>query len=95
MKRELAHLYGDKLQKLILFGSYARGDFHTESDIDIMPVVVGSSVDDLKREALFDITYPRLLRDQVKVSIVATLADHYERADTFLLMFVHKDGIEL
>jgi predicted nucleotidyltransferase len=27
---------GDKLDKLILFGSYARGDYDEESDIDIM-----------------------------------------------------------
>jgi len=26
---------GDKLDKVILFGSYARGDFNAESDIDI------------------------------------------------------------
>ncbi|RYF62361.1 MAG: nucleotidyltransferase domain-containing protein [Cytophagaceae bacterium] len=95
LKRELIDFYGGKLQKLVLFGSYARGDFHAESDIDVMPVVAGLSVDDLKLEELFDITYPHLLQDQVKVSIVATLTDQYERADTFLLMFVHKDGIEL
>ena len=27
---------GDKLDKVILYGSYARGDFDDESDIDIM-----------------------------------------------------------
>ena len=27
---------GDKLEKVILFGSYARGDYDDESDIDIM-----------------------------------------------------------
>lgn len=95
LKRELVAFYGTTLEKLILFGSYARGDFHDESDIDVMPVINGMSVTDLKREALFDIAYPHLLQNQVKVSIVATLTDQYERADTLLLMFVHKDGIEL
>ena len=29
-------LFGDNLDSVILFGSYARGDYDDESDIDIM-----------------------------------------------------------
>ncbi len=29
-------LLGDRLKKIILYGSYARGDYNTNSDIDIM-----------------------------------------------------------
>ena len=29
-------IYGEKLRTVILYGSYARGDFRTDSDIDIM-----------------------------------------------------------
>jgi predicted nucleotidyltransferase len=28
-------VFGDKLKKVILFGSYARGDYDAESDVDI------------------------------------------------------------
>ena len=28
--------FGDRVKKIILYGSYARGDFNTSSDIDIM-----------------------------------------------------------
>jgi predicted nucleotidyltransferase len=34
-----ADLFGDKLVSVILFGSYARGDFDNESDVDIMVIV--------------------------------------------------------
>ncbi|MCL2220129.1 MAG: nucleotidyltransferase domain-containing protein [Chitinispirillia bacterium] len=33
---ELKSLLGEKLRRVILYGSYARGDFHEESDVDIM-----------------------------------------------------------
>ena len=32
-------LYGDKLNRIILYGSYARGDNTEESDIDIMIIL--------------------------------------------------------
>jgi predicted nucleotidyltransferase len=30
--------FGDKLDKVILYGSYARGDYDNESDIDVMVI---------------------------------------------------------
>lgn len=36
---KLQSLFGDKLDGIILFGSYARGDFDEESDIDVMALV--------------------------------------------------------
>jgi len=37
--REVKNNFGDKLDKIILYGSYARGDNVDESDIDIMALV--------------------------------------------------------
>jgi tRNA nucleotidyltransferase (CCA-adding enzyme) len=32
-------VFGDKLKKVVLFGSYARGDYDAESDVDVMLMV--------------------------------------------------------
>lgn len=32
-------IFGDKLKKVILYGSYARGDYDAESDLDVMFLV--------------------------------------------------------
>ena len=34
--RQVKIAFGEKLSEVILFGSYARGDFDSESDVDIM-----------------------------------------------------------
>lgn len=31
--------YGDRLARVVLYGSYARGDFHAESDVDLLVVL--------------------------------------------------------
>lgn len=39
--------FKDKLDSVILYGSYARGDYHKDSDIDIMILVKGIPSEDL------------------------------------------------
>lgn len=36
VKRDMQSVLGDKLHQIILYGSYARGDYDSESDIDLM-----------------------------------------------------------
>ena len=43
--------FGDKFQQVILYGSYARGDYDDESDIDIM-IMVDMSREELKKYRL-------------------------------------------
>ncbi len=37
--KELLYSFGDKLEAIVLFGSYARGNFHRYSDIDLLVVL--------------------------------------------------------
>ena len=39
-------IFGDKLKRVVLYGSYARGDYDEESDIDVM-LMVDLSPDEL------------------------------------------------
>jgi hypothetical protein len=49
--QDLQRLYGDRLSSVILFGSWARGDAHPESDIDLLVVLdrLDSVWDELRR----------------------------------------------
>jgi predicted nucleotidyltransferase len=48
VKEEIQQLFGDKLRRLILYGSYARNEQDPESDIDIM-IMVDESEDGLRK----------------------------------------------
>ncbi len=43
VKQALTELYGERLDRVILYGSYARGDFHNESDVDFLVVLKDSN----------------------------------------------------
>ena len=38
-------VYGNDIVEIVLYGSYARGDYKEDSDIDIVAVVHGSRMD--------------------------------------------------
>jgi predicted nucleotidyltransferase len=38
-KQEISKLYGDRLSQIVLYGSYARGDYNENSDIDFLVVL--------------------------------------------------------
>ena len=48
VKSASVQLYEKQLNKIILYGSYARGDYTDESDIDIM-IVLNCGPDEIKK----------------------------------------------
>ena len=54
----MKEIYGSHLRQVILYGSYARGDYNAESDIDIM-ILLDLSDQDIKdyRHQLSDVTF--------------------------------------
>ena len=55
---DVHEIYGEKLKTIILYGSYARGDFRPDSDIDIM-ILVDLSDDEIRHKGhmLSDLTF--------------------------------------
>jgi len=41
LRRGMEEIYGDRLERLVLFGSRARGDADPDSDIDVLVVLKG------------------------------------------------------
>lgn len=91
-------VFGEKLRSVILYGSYARGDYDEESDVDIMILV------DIPREELWHYKAPITtltgkLGLEYDAVIVATLKDT-ETFDAYLGVMpfyqnVQKEGIPI
>lgn len=91
-------LLGERLDAVVLYGSYARGDYDEESDIDIM-VRVKCSRSELReyRLAFADIASDLSLTHDVTVSILVydtETFNKYRMAMPFLKN-VEKDGVNV
>lgn len=62
-------VYGNDIFEIVLYGSYARGDFAEDSDIDIVAVVHGSRLDlQEKLKQVWDVSAELGLENDIVVS---------------------------
>ncbi|HYH04200.1 MAG TPA: nucleotidyltransferase domain-containing protein [Bacillota bacterium] len=64
-------LFGNKLKKIILFGSYARGDYDAESDIDLM-LMINDSEENFRKfsKRITDIVVELNLKYDIVLAII-------------------------
>ena len=75
---QLKKVLGTKLSKIILYGSYARGDFQPNSDVDIMILVTMSDTDIKKIEnQIYDIAYDIELETGLIISPIIKNEENY------------------
>jgi len=76
---ELKEIFGEKLSKVILYGSYARGDYHVTSDVDIM-ILVTVSDEEIKmiENQVFDCAFDLEMKYGVDISPIIKNKTHYE-----------------
>lgn len=93
VKKALTDLYGDRLDRVILYGSYARGDFHADSDVDYLVVLRDEAVKggrEVRRMA--PVIGPLALRYSVEVSVFPVAITKYESGYTLFYQSVLQEG---
>lgn len=77
---EIKKIYGLHLREIILYGSYARGDFKKDSDVDIM-ILLNISELELKAysQQLSYMTYDFNLDNEVDIKPIAKSEAHFRK----------------
>lgn len=96
VKQALMALYGDRLDRVVLYGSYARGDFHAESDVDYLVVLRDEVVKGGQEiRYMIDIIYDLSDKYQTLISVKPASSKKYLQSDLFLYRNVRHEGIAL
>lgn len=93
LKKGLVELYGPRLKAVILFGSYARGDYNKNSDLDVMIVLdtYKSRWDELVRSA--ELASDLSLEYNVTISRTIMSEEQWKKGDLPVLANVRAEGI--
>jgi len=93
LKRELTSLLGDRFDRIILYGSYARGQAQPGSDIDVLIVLRG----DFDYGELIRLTSSAVSRLSLEHDVVISRAfvtpERYEKEQSPFLLNVRREGV--
>jgi uncharacterized protein len=94
-KREVDIALPGQVERMMLFGSRARGDAEEDSDYDVAVFIRDSVSDSQVQSVLSDTAFEHML-EGVYISPIALPDDYLSRADyTALAEDISRDGIEL
>ena len=91
-------ILGDRIKKIILYGSYARGDYNKNSDIDIMILTDLNDKEIVEyRKQIWDFAYDIELENDVLISPLIKNIDkfNYWLEALPFYMNVQKEGVVL
>jgi predicted nucleotidyltransferase len=95
IKAYLRQRFGDGIEAILLYGSYARGCAKPESDIDILVVVRDALKPTEVRQSLSDLLYDILLEHGELVSVIVLPRSLYEASNSLFLHHVRQEAVPI
>lgn len=92
-KRELSKILGDRVVDVILFGSYARGDFNLESDVDVL-IVVKSKPSIEEENEISKLCLKFLSKYGFVISAITYPKDYLDLGSSFI-KDIRKEGVKV
>ncbi len=93
LKEGLVEIYGDRLKAVYLYGSYARGDAKTDSDLDVMIVLRNYRSYGKEIDRTGKLASSLSLEYGISISRVVTKEMQWKVSDTPLLRNIRMDGV--
>ena len=93
LKSRIEEAYGDRFAGLRLFGSYARGEAGSASDVDLLVLLHGEVHALTEIDRLVDLSYDLEVETGEVLSLLARSVEEFEAAGSPFLRVVRREGI--
>jgi uncharacterized protein len=94
-QQSLKQLYGDRLDKIVLFGSQARGDARPDSDIDILIVLKNPFNYSQESERISIFIADLCLEYNVLISCAFTTNDQFHHHNNGFFRNIRQEGLAI
>ena len=98
LEQNVKKIMGESLSRLLVYGSYARGDYTENSDVDIM-VLTSLPEDKIEpvEDSLYDVAYDILMEYGIQISVIVKNEEHFKYWLGALPFYdnVEREGIEI
>lgn len=77
--QEVKNVLGEDIRKIIVYGSYARGDYNENSNVDVM-ILTTRPEEKIKpiEYILYDVAFDFLMEYGVQISVMVKNEEHYK-----------------
>lgn len=76
--RRVKRILGNKVTKAILYGSYARGDYRENSDVDVMILTtLTESEIEQKENEVYDLAFDFQMEYGIDISVIVKNEEHF------------------
>jgi len=86
-------LYGDRLKRVVVYGSCARNEATAESDIDLAVVLAGEVVPGKEIDRMIDIITDVNLEHKALLSVYPVSEENYLHRNSPLLINIRREGV--
>jgi uncharacterized protein len=93
LKIGLVNIYGDRLKAVYLYGSYARGEAHSTSDVDVMIVLDDYQSYGKEIDRTGELVSRLSLEYGLSISRIILKANQWQNASTPLIRNIRAEGI--
>ncbi len=96
--QQMRYIYGEMLKRVVVYGSYARGDYRDNSDVDIM-ILVDASDEEIKKRFndVCDLAFEYEMEYGIVISPLVKNEEHFMRWSETLPFYrnVRQEGMTI